>query len=156
MTSWYFAYGSNMNPARMRQRQVSFTLLMAGTLNQYKLAFNKRKDNGRVAANVMAATGEVTEGVLYQLTSPDTLAATLDHYEGNPIHYKRQILLINTELGRKQAWVYIAQPAFVIEEAKPTREYLNHLLAGQPYLSAGYVQKLRQVECLPDSDHAAR
>ena len=42
MGHWYFAYGSNMNPARMRSRGLSFSEAFSGQLAGYELCFNKR------------------------------------------------------------------------------------------------------------------
>ncbi len=38
----YFAYGSNMNPARMQARGLSVCEALAGRLPGYVLCFNKR------------------------------------------------------------------------------------------------------------------
>ena len=68
----YFAYGSNMNPDRVRQRKMSFESAASGHLFDYSLRFNKRsvKYPGTAAANVMVSAKGVTEGVLYRLVEP--------------------------------------------------------------------------------------
>ena len=55
---YYFAYGSNMNPGRVRLRQMGFEDVLAGRLDGYRLVFNKRslKAAGAGAAKPAAAT----------------------------------------------------------------------------------------------------
>jgi hypothetical protein len=42
MSFYYFAYGSNMNPARMQARGLVFSAAESARLPGYRLAFNKR------------------------------------------------------------------------------------------------------------------
>ena len=150
---YYFAYGSNMNPARVEKRQMGFQHVTAGRLSHYRLAFNKRsvKYPGAAAANVMIAPGQEIEGAIYRLTEPREIEK-MDPFEGYPRHYDRQVLPINTEQGILPAWVYVANEGYVAEGLKPARWYLNHLLAGREFLSAGYFNSLGRTVCLPDSD----
>ena len=150
---YYFAYGSNMNPGRVRLRQMGFEDVLAGRLDGYRLVFNKRslKTAGAAAANVMIAAGQETEGAIYRLNEPREIER-MDPFEGYPRHYDRQVLPIKTERGVLPAWVYVANEGYVAEGLKPARWYLNHLLAGREFLSAGYFNSLGRTVCLPDSD----
>ncbi|MBT6893526.1 MAG: gamma-glutamylcyclotransferase [Gammaproteobacteria bacterium] len=149
----YFAYGSNMNPDRVRQRKMSFESADSGQLFDYSLRFNKRsvKYPGAAAANVMAVSKGVTEGVVYRLVDP-TQIEMMDPYEGYPVLYNRTALPIVTRAGVVDAWVYIANEDHVTEGLAPARWYLNHLLAGRDYLSVPYFESLCQTRCLHDSD----
>ena len=149
----YFAYGSNMNPDRVRQRKMSFESAASGHLFDYSLRFNKRsvKYPGTAAANVMVSAKGVTEGVLYRLVEPVQIEM-MDPYEGYPVRYTRIALPIVTKAGVVEAWVYIANEDHVTEGFVPARWYLNHLLAGRDYLSASYFETLCQTKCLHDSD----
>ncbi len=149
----YFAYGSNMNPDRVRQRKMSFESAASGHLFDYSLRFNKRsvKYPGAASANVMALANGVTEGVIYRLAEPVQIEM-MDPYEGYPVRYTRTALPIVTESGVVDAWVYIANEAHVAEGLAPARWYLNHLLAGRDYLSEPYFESLSQTNCLLDSD----
>jgi gamma-glutamylcyclotransferase (GGCT)/AIG2-like uncharacterized protein YtfP len=149
----YFAYGSNMNPDRVRQRKMSFESAESGHLFDYSLRFNKRsvKYPGAASANVMASNKEVTEGVVYRLVEPVQIEM-MDPFEGYPVRYTRTALPIVTEAGVVDAWVYIANEAHVTEGLAPARWYLNHLLAGRDYLSVSYFESLSQTDCLLDSD----
>ncbi|MBS7660753.1 gamma-glutamylcyclotransferase [Pseudomonas lalucatii] len=136
---WYFAYGSNMNPARMQARGLCVREAMAGSLPGFALCFNKRAVDrpGCAYANIRHQRGAVVEGVLYRLAELGEIAK-LDPFEGTPIYYSRERLAILTVHGVQPAWVYIANPAFREEGLLPARDYLEHLLAGRQYLSEPY------------------
>ncbi len=148
----YFAYGSNMNSSRVRGRRMQFDEHAAGSLHDYRLAFNKRsvKFPGAASANVAIQEGAVTEGVLYRLQHPGQIEM-MDPFEGYPLRYDRIALPIVTREKVVEAWVYIANAAFVAEGLQPARWYLEHLLAGKDFLSTSYYEQLTTVECLPDS-----
>ncbi len=153
MAAYYFAYGSNMNRARVEKRQMAFTNIEPGILHNYRLAFNKRsvKIPGAGSANVIESTGDVVEGVLYQLQS-ETQIRAMDPFEGYPIRYDRFLLPIATREAEKEAWVYIANESHVADGLKPASWYLKHLLAGREHLSDPYYSALLDTSCLPDSD----
>jgi cation transport regulator ChaC len=150
--NWYFAYGSNMNPARMQTRGLTVLEALSGHLPGYSLCFNKRATNrapGRAYANIRHQRDSVVEGVLYRL--PDAGEITkLDHFEGTPIFYSRECLPIVTGHGVQPAWVYIANPAFREEGLLPSADYLAHLLAGRELLSEAYWTVLAALPCHPD------
>lgn len=152
LVNHYFAYGSNMNPERVRGRNMQFDQHHAGTLHDFRLAFNKRsvKFPGAASANVMVHRGAKTEGVVYKLQHPDQISL-MDPYEGYPIRYSRQALPIVCGNSLVDAWVYIANDEFVTTGLKPARWYLEHLLAGKEFLTRSYFQQLTTVECLPNS-----
>jgi cation transport regulator ChaC len=144
---FYFAYGSNMNPERMRERGAYFKNYMRGILKNYRLKFNKRcyTFKGFGCANVEPAEGEVVEGVLYELEKPREAIEMLDLYEGYPDHYNRLILEIETEKGKFPAVVYIAQPWMIDDRLKPHFKYLVHLLEAcrLKLLSDEYCKKIK-------------
>ena len=75
--NWYFAYGSNMNPARMQARGLSVVEALPGRLPGYGLCFNKRamdRAPGRAYANIRHQRDAVVEGVLYRLQDADEIA----------------------------------------------------------------------------------
>lgn len=151
---YYFAYGSNMNPARVEQRQMSFVSAEAALLHGYAMCFNKRsvKYPGAASANVVEAPDAVTEGVLYRLEHPEQITM-MDPFEGYPVRYDRQPLPVRLQQGGQvHAWVYIANADHIAEGLAPTRWYLEHLLAGRDFLSDAYVEQLACTLCLPDTD----
>lgn len=148
MSCYYFAYGSNMNQARMKARQMDVRDVMAGTLTGCALAFNKLAADApdRSYANVVYAPKSEVEGVLYKLQNL-TEITRMDPFEGAPRYYSREIYLIETARGAIPAWVYVANKAMINNQLKPAPWYLDHLLAGREFLSEAYYQALTQVPC---------
>lgn len=81
---YYFAYGSNMNPARMRSRGLQFDEALAGQLRGFALCFNKRAHDRpeRSYANIRYQRDGVVEGVLYRLSHADEIRK-MDPFEGH-------------------------------------------------------------------------
>ena len=149
-TVWYFAYGSNMDAARMRERLKDvggWQERVPAVLEGWRLVFNKVAwpDLHHGFANIVPAAGEEVEGCLYRL--PGAALEALDHYEGVPNHYvRREVTAKRRDTGENLAVVtYVAQSEWVREGLKPSREYLQHLLAGEKCLSQEYFQRLRNV-----------
>jgi len=141
--TWYFAYGSNMNVARLldgrlAQKGVAMGARIGGRLDGWQLAFNKiRQDKGSGAGNILVAPGKVVHGTLNAL--PDAGFDVLDVWEGVAAgHYERRTLpVVRADTGETvEAIAYVA--LMVKEGLKPTREYLGHLLAGRDLLPADY------------------
>lgn len=146
---YYFAYGSNMNPERMKERKVNFLERKKAILRGWKLVFNKvsSKNPEEGYANIVKDENSIVEGILYLIE--DDSIKKLDGYEGYPEHYDRKELEVELEDGSKvKAWVYIAQQDKVREGLKPSREYLEHLLKGCDLLSEEYCEKLKNVKVL--------
>lgn len=140
---WYYAYGSNMNPARVTQRGLEFVETRAGRIAGLGLRFNKQaKDHPECGhANLVYAPGEVAEGVLYRLTD-EAMIERMDPFERAPINYSRECWPVTTHQGEVIAWTYFANPAVLRDGLRPSREYLGHLLAGEPWLSRPYFERL--------------
>jgi gamma-glutamylcyclotransferase (GGCT)/AIG2-like uncharacterized protein YtfP len=148
MPSYYFAYGSNMNPARMAARDISTVRHFPGTLTGFDLNFDKAahgEDAGH--ASVYLAPGQVVEGLVYELVHENELSK-LDHFETTPVLYSRELYPIEYQGATLWSWVYIANSAALSAGRRPERWYLNHLLAGKPYLSENYYQRLAQWPCI--------
>lgn len=148
MVACYFAYGSNMNPARVRERGLQFEALAGASLRGYRLAFNKASNlhPGVGHANLQLAPGEYVEGVLYWLAGAAEIVK-MDHFERTPINYSREIVQVEVEQQLVNTWTYFANPAVRRSGLKPPRTYLDHLLAGRDYLSEPYYQALARQEC---------
>ncbi len=133
---YYFAYGSNMNSARVEKREMPFLEYHSGVLHDFVLRFNKRsaKYPGAASANVVAAPGEMVQGVLYRLPAPHSIEM-MDPFEGYPVRYDRQRLPVLYGDDVCHAWVYLANADYIAEGLMPARWYLEHLLAGRPHLT---------------------
>jgi hypothetical protein len=135
---WYFAYGSNMSLKRMSERGVIIYQYKPAKLEKFELRFNKISKKQGVVANIIPNQNSIVEGVLYQIED----ISIIDKFEGFPKHYKRELF----EIEGVSAWVYIAQPEYIIEGLKPNQEYLNYLLDGKEFLSQEYYQKLIKIK----------
>jgi len=151
---WYFAYGSNMNPARLsdqrlKERAVQMGPRIGGRLDGWRLVFNKvaRSPAGAAAGNIVEAAGETVHGTLNEM--PEAGLKVLDIWEGVAGgHYERRtVQVIRTDTGETvDAVVYVALK--VGEGLRPTREYLTHLLAGRDLLPADYWERLNATPTL--------
>jgi hypothetical protein len=73
MPACYFAYGSNMNPARVRGRGLAVHAIEAACLRGYQLAFDKAADADSGHANIVYAPAATVEGVLYHLAGAQAI-----------------------------------------------------------------------------------
>lgn len=144
----YFAYGSNMNPERMKEREVVFYSRDLLILPGWSLKFHKTTiQPNKGAANIVADDSGVVEGILYQITMEGIF--NLDKYEHYPTEYDRVTLKILDNKGlEKEIVTYIAHPHKTKEGLKPSRFYLEHLLAAEDILSEDYYNQLKRVETL--------
>lgn len=142
----YFAYGSNMDKDRMTDRKINFSSRLFARLDGHKLVFNKKaKDGDFTYANIAVSDKEFVEGVLYEF--PDDDISKLDKAEGFPNHYdKVQVTVTDKDGNSTNATTYIAKQDKIVNGLFPTRDYLNHLLAGGDILTTSYFDTLKQVQ----------
>ena len=141
----YFAYGSNCNPAIMKRKGVSFSSRRRAVLRGFRLLFNKRATRASLPedigfANINEDADGVVEGILYEIVDDDL--ERLDSSERYPDHYDRIEVTVETDAGHEQCCTYRAQPDKVCAGLKPSRNYLNHILAAGDFLSRQYYDAL--------------
>ena len=130
--NWYLAFGSNLNPDRLRDRVGDFAEEEPGLLPGFRLVFNKRAGEDHAYANIASdPDGPGCPAVAYRLR-PEQIQE-LDSYEGTPRHYIRLGLPFAPEdspgtplLG----FAYVAQPEQLVPARPPTDSYLHHLQHG--------------------------
>ena len=145
----YFAYGSNMNPNRMKEREINFSKREHAILERWRLKFDKvaSRNPNEGYANIEEDDESVVEGILYTIQDVDI--EKLDRYEGYPNHYRKLKVWVKLDNGEEEeAITYVATPDKVREGLKPSKDYLNHLLKGCDLLSEEYCEKLRKWETL--------
>jgi len=126
----YFAYGSNLDLKRIKQRMGKIPPFQRARLPGYRLAFNKRASGGGVYANIVREAREEVWGVIYQCTHQEI--EVLDRYEGVAGGHYRQVC-VDVELENSEvvgAITYVAGDAFVCPEGRPSQEYLRHIVDG--------------------------
>ena len=146
----YFAYGSNMNPARVAERGLLASEPRRARLPNFRLRFNKRnvREPGLGHANVVYEQGHDVEGVLYTLAGPDEILK-MDPFERAPINYGRDCVLVYPDDEPPVwTWIYYANRALQEDGLVPPLTYLEHLLAGEAFLSASYVEFLRSFKAV--------
>lgn len=143
---YYFAYGSNMNPERMLERQADFTLRQGHKLPGYSLRFNKAssKNPGTGCANIVPDEKGVVEGIIYKTTVRGLY--NLDIFEGYPEHYGRIRLILDIGASKETVKIYTAMPDKVSEGLRPTKSYLGHLLKAGDDLSPEYYDFLLNIK----------
>lgn len=148
---WYFAYGSNMDAARLfegrlKPKGAAWGERLGGRLDGWRLTFDKQVTRpdapaGMGAGNIVMASGEAVHGTLNAL-SPRGFDV-LDVHEGVAGgHYERRtVRVVRADTGATvEAITYVALK--VGEGLRPTRAYLAFLLAGRDLLPADYWERL--------------
>lgn len=144
----YFAYGSNCSPAVMERKGVEFTHRRMAVLSDFKMRFNKKALRDRVPtgigfANINKEPGETVEGILYEIV--DDHLDRLDESERYPDHYTRIDVEVELDDGQRVAcFAYQAQPDKIADGLRPSRNYLNHIMAAKDFLSWQYFQALEK------------
>ena len=149
MSLYYFAFGSNMDKERMEERTHESSERQKGVLKDWKLVFNKIKDEERGSgyANIEPEIGSIVEGIIYKV-SEDAIRI-LDKWEGVPIAYHKKTMLVeNSNKESVNCIIYIANHSKTDNSLKPEKKYLDHLLEGKEYLSEKYYFDLKNTETL--------
>ena len=118
-TFLYFAYGSNLNPERIRQRIPDARPVGRATLKGWRLV-------ERLYADIEKSRGSRVEGVLYLVTT--TELHSLDAYEGYPNIYNCVKVVVHAELMGNRMTRYRV-PAFTYAMTPRTRKERE----GKPY-----------------------
>lgn len=134
----YFAFGSNMNPDRMRDRKAFFTDRVGAKLSDYKMSFSFRRPDGGGSCNIRPEENSVVYGALYTLEAGGL--NKLDVFElVSQGCYRRELVTVETSEGDKvEATAYVVTDQFYQEGLVPPIDYLEHCLAGKDVLPAEY------------------
>jgi gamma-glutamylcyclotransferase (GGCT)/AIG2-like uncharacterized protein YtfP len=141
----YFAYGSNCDPTVMTKKGVAYASSQPATLSDYRLLFNKKAMReslppGIGYANINQTPHGIVEGVLYDIH--DEHLGRLDKSERYPHHYTRIEVVVRTRGGPVACTSYQARPDKLADGLRPSRDYLNHILAAKDFFTSRYFEKL--------------
>jgi len=147
----YFAYGSNMLTARLRERVPSAAAIGIGRLVGHALRWDKRSGRDRSGKCDAEATGrqeDVVWGVLFEL-DPDEKPA-LDRAEGVGVGYIDKTVQVSTDAGPVTAVIYYATDKD--PSLRPYHWYKALVIAGarEHGLPAGYRSGLELVVTVSD------
>ena len=119
----YFAYGSNINLDQMAYRCPDAQVVGPVTLENYELLFRRGG-----FATIGPKEGETVTGLLWSITR--ACEQSLDHYEGYPRFYDKQMVTVRDSEGRSlSAMVYIMDARFR-EPMLPSSSYYCGILEG--------------------------
>jgi len=147
MTFLYFAYGSNMLPARLRARCPSARVVGLGEAVGFDLEFSKVSQDGSGKATLREVADIVTPGVLFEIAATELIA--LDKAEGLGVGYDRldDFVIKNTTSGAEvSSRTYVATA--IDTNLTPYDWYLALVIAGacKQGLDGGHIERLRGVE----------
>lgn len=122
--AYYFAYGSNMDPERLLERQIKYHMGFRAVLNGYKFLYNKRSTDGSAKANVEVSSGEYVYGVCYEIDDDDF--ELLRKYERG--YCRRNIEVSDIDGKSTKAVTYISDS--IDNSLLATSEYKRIVLKG--------------------------
>ena len=126
----YIAYGSNLNLPQMAQRCPTARVVGTSEIRDYELLF--RGSRHSAVATVEPSKGGSVPVLLWTLKDNDL--RSLDHYEGYPNLYRKEILEVELKGRTVPAMVYIMNDGHPF--GSPSDYYLNTIMGG--YQSAGF------------------
>ena len=151
----YFAYGSNMLTARLRERVPSATAIGIGQLAGHALRWDKRSwgdGSGKCDAEATGRQDDVVWGVLFELDPDDKPA--LDKAEGLGAGYMEKTVQILTDAGPVTAVTYYATDKDA--SLRPYHWYKGLVIAGarEHGLPPSYRSRLELVVTVSDPNPA--
>ena len=153
LKTYYFAYGSNMCAKRIKKRLArdgeTYISRRPAVLKGKKLVFNKKsRTNPKVGyASFIDDENYNLYGALYELNM--NAIYSLDSYEMYPHYYRRIMLEVEAEdLGKVEAWVYLANPAKTAQGLSPTKEYVEYMLMAEDVLPEHYVEFIKSIKTM--------
>jgi len=125
----YFAYGSNLSIAQMKERCPDSKFVRKGFLKGVRLEF--RNFSSRWGGHVADITGDkdknkLVYGIIYSLPVADL--KRLDVYEGYPLVYNRKLVKIHGNNQCDIGWVYYIQRK--TKMGLPSKKYLGIIKTG--------------------------
>lgn len=126
----YIAYGSNLNLTQMAYRCPTAELIGTSEMKDYEMLF--RGSRSSAVATVEPLIGARIPVLLWKIRPQDELA--LDHYEGYPNFYRKELFPVELSGRSVNAMVYIMNDGRPF--GAPSDYYLNTILDG--YHSAGF------------------
>lgn len=143
----YFAYGSNLNLSKLKERGIEYQLIGKAVLKDWKLVFEvvDPEQEGVSYANIIPFDGEVVEGAVFEIDKVNRIK--IDKYEGVPDFYVRDEVEVVVESGGEiTCMTYLANPFSVSGKLKPTKSYLREILDSQEFFSQEYFKRLSEIE----------
>jgi gamma-glutamylcyclotransferase (GGCT)/AIG2-like uncharacterized protein YtfP len=124
---FYFAYGSNMNHAQMKERCPGGRFLKPVVLEGHRFVYDGFSMARQGAtANIVKSHLDSVRGALFEITEKDRLV--LDSYEGYPREYDRKVVEVKDAQGSACAAMTYFRPGRAL--GKPHPDYEKAILFG--------------------------
>ena len=156
----YFAYGSNLCSARLRERAPSAAIVAVATLRAHVLRFHKigfRDGSGKCDAFATGIAADVVWGAVYEIEPADK--SRLDRAEGLGLGYVERVVEVDAPVGPISATTYVASPDAIRSDLHPFSWYKDSVVAGaiEHELPLEYVGAIRAARVVqdPNEDRAA-
>jgi gamma-glutamylcyclotransferase (GGCT)/AIG2-like uncharacterized protein YtfP len=145
-SEFVFAYGSNMDPAQIRERCPESDLAsFVAEARGWELCFPRyAKKRGCAVGSIVKKKKRSVWGVVFAVTPRDL--ARLDRFEGSG--YRRELIEVVDAKGRQtRVWTYFAEPDDPPTKQLPSREYIDHYVRGAKYFSLpeAYMKLLKSI-----------
>ena len=151
---YYFAYGSNLHPQRLRARVSSSRVLTRAKLRAYQLNFHKpgRDGSGKCNLRYTGNPHDIVEGAVFEMLASEQ--ALLDKFEGVGINNERANVTVLTPLTQRECFLYIGEQDYIDETILPYSWYKAFVVQGARInrLASDYVARLENVAEMPDLD----
>ena len=151
-----FAYGSNMNINRLKERVPSAIKVCNSSVEGYKFLFNKKSNVDGSAKGNIHQTNDAADkvwGVVFEIAESDK--SGLDKVEGLGKGYnEQQIELLDDKGNAVQAQVYVADAGAINNEVVPFDWYKAFIVSGaeQNNLPADYTKTLKNATAKVDKN----
>ncbi len=149
----YFAYGSNMSIARLRERTPSAKRVGTFILTGHELCFHKLANDGSGKCDAYQTNDPLSQvhGALFDIDEQEKPA--LDLAESLGLGYDEKWVTVTSESGEQ----FAAITYYAIKTApalKPFSWYLNHVVIGahESQLPEPYLKLIEATECIEDGD----
>ena len=129
----YFAYGSNLHPARLGARIRSSQLMGLAELQGYQLAFHKRGADLSAKCNAVRSgdLAHTLPGALFSMSASEK--PILDEIEG--AGYVVCEVMVEHAGVQRQVFMYVAEEEYIDDALLPYQWYKDFVLLGARFLS---------------------
>jgi len=151
---FYFAYGSNLHPVRLKERVPSAELVGVATHSAHKLSFDKKSHDGSSKCNIYnsGSDSDLIYGAIYKLKPEHK--AVLDRFEGKGKGYIDHSIVLNHNGAEVSCFTYLAQQSHIVDNLKPYHWYKKLVLLGAQYLDfpENYISLITAIDSMRDPD----
>lgn len=152
-----FAYGSNMNLNRLKERAPSANKLLNAYIKNHTIKCNKVSSKDRSSKANIVETGnddDIVWGVIFEID--DSEKPNLDEYEKG--YNESTLSFLDSENNPHEAQVYIADESAINEDLLPYDWYKEYIVSGakENDLPQEYIEKLEAINFIEDTNTERR